>query len=571
MECVKLRPYQEEALKAIEEELAQGVKRQILNLATGLGKTITFSELIRRRKEKGRALVIAHRDELITQAVEKMTLIDPLANIGIVKAECNEWFTDIVVASVQSLHEKRLKQWSRNDFKTIIIDEAHHAAAPSYKRIIEYFDAELLVGVTATPYRADKITLGETFEKIVYSYGILEGIKNGYLVDIKPYRIKTEIDLDKVRTQGGDFKQNELATAVNVPDRNKAIIAGYKQYGLGKKAIVFTADVAHAIALSEEFNQSGIPAGYVHGSMPKEERKRILDGLKTGAIKVVTNFGVLVEGFDEPSIEVVILARPTKSLSVFTQMVGRGTRPSPGKKELILLDLEDSTKRHKIITVNELIGIKKEIPKGKSIVKVLEEEKREQEEKVTRFIQKVFPKLEIEAVDGLIEDFTDTTRMPDYDWRSILDELEEFRETENYVNALNAFTEKWWQPGLAYNFASTPLTKAQLSTLEGYGWNLNEAKKLTQFEASWCIERHLESMRSWKEQKAKIWSIVLGVTPEEAVKHFSSPWQYKRASEKQMKFLKRNGITPPSEELSAGEASIIIEQILTNQRGREYA
>lgn len=559
---IKLRDYQEQALEAIEKALARGVKKQVLNLATGLGKTIVFAELLRRRGKT--ALVLAHRDELIQQAEDKIRFVYPEAEIGVVKAERNEKDADIVVASIQSLHEKRLKQWEPDRFHTVVIDEAHHAIAPSYKRVIDHFNPELLLGVTATPFRGDRVTLAKVFDEVVYSYGILEGIRNQYLVDIEAYRVQTNVDLDSVKTNAGDFNLGELSERVNVADRNEAIVQAYVRYAGGKKAIVFAVDIEHAMSLTETFRRAGINAAFVHGGTPKEERRSVLEGLKTGEIPVVVNVSVLTEGFDEPSVEAVILARPTKSLALFTQMVGRGTRLHPGKERLILLDIADNTKRHRVVSVKEMVGLKNPVKQGQRLtVAVLEEEKRIPE--IRKFISEVFPTIEVEKVPDLLVEFSDTSVLPDYDWRDVLGELEELREDEEmYAEERKKFKEKWSSKN--YDTSTLRVTEWQKKALEGFGWPIEEIVNLARFEASFCIDRHMEAMRDWSERKAKLWGVILGISPDEAKRHFNAPWQLKPMTKDQFKVLKHEKISLPPGDLLAGEAAIILDKIFSNKK-----
>ncbi|MCY0863879.1 MAG: DEAD/DEAH box helicase family protein, partial [Sulfobacillus sp.] len=417
---ITLRPYQHAALDAIDAAYRQGVRRPVISLPTGTGKTVIFAELLRRRGRP--ALVLAHRDELVRQAAEKIQQVWPEVVIGIVKGAEDEWQAPVVVASVQSLHDRRLRRWPPDRFATIIVDECfpagtlvdgrpietwnpgdmlrtfdpeagqwiqarvtaimtqtttdlmrittgtdtlhctlnhpvytpegwieaeflqtgdwvwsqqgwlpvieavpvdighpievfnldidgphtypvgtqgiivhncHHAPAPSYRKILSYLTPDLLVGVSATPFRKDLTSLTTVFDRIVYSYGIREAIHDGWLVDIRAIRVHGQADLDDVATRGGDFVEDQLQTALNSPARNALIVEAYQTHAPGTKAIVFTAGVQHAHDLAQTFRSTGLAAEAVDGNMPLEARRNVLTRLRSGTTRIVTNAAVL--------------------------------------------------------------------------------------------------------------------------------------------------------------------------------------------------------------------------------------------------------------------------------------
>ena len=560
---IVLRDYQEAALAATENALAGGVKRQVWSMATGLGKTICFAELARRRG--GETLILAHRDELIQQAVEKVLRVWPQADVGVVKAETDEHDRPVVVASVQSLHERRLRRWEPDRFGLVVVDECHHAAAPSYRRILDHLQPKLLLGVTATPFRGDKITLADVFQKIVYSFGIKEGIQAGHLVDIRAYRVHANVDLDTVRTTAGDFSAGELEDAVNVPDRNRAIVEAYRTHTDGKRVLVFTAGVQHAEDLAHEFWGAGVPAAYVHGAMPLAERREILRRLRSGEIRVVTNCNVLTEGFDEPSLEAVILARPTKSLGLFTQMVGRGTRPSPetGKRDLLLLDVVDNTRRHRIISVAELIGLRRDVAEGGSVAEQAELEARV-DATVEALVRRVRPDLAYDEVPDLVVGLTDVGQPPRYEWRDALADLEDLRSDPAAYRATQALAVRRWGPIMTHPSATGP----QLERLRGFGWPPEEIARLTCFEASYIIDRHLAVMKAWVGARAEAWASVLGVPVAEAVARVQKyAWQHLPATDKQLLALARNRVPIPPGGVTRGEASMLLDHVFGQRWG----
>jgi ATP-dependent helicase IRC3 len=358
---IKPREYQLEALEAVTSNSAKRITRQLICLPTGTGKTVVFALLA--KEINRRTLVIAHTEELIKQAVEKFKIVWPEVDIGIVKAEADEVDSHVVVASIQTIcREKRLEKLKEQNFGLIIIDEAHHAGAPSYENTIRelgFLDdnpEKLLVGVTATAKRGDGIGLSSIFQEIVFERSINTMIRAGYLSPLVGKQVFTKIDLTGVSFQNGDFMQAELAKVVNTPSRNQLIVDNYKLNAANrKKALAFCVDVQHAKDLATTFERSGVNAYAVYGAMDKQERKKLLSAFSNGSFSVLTNCQILTEGFDEPSIDCVILGRPTASSSLFTQMIGRGTRTFPTKRDCLVLDFTDNATRHNLCTSNNTL------------------------------------------------------------------------------------------------------------------------------------------------------------------------------------------------------------------------
>lgn len=523
---IQMRPYQISAIEAVERALADGCRKPVLALATGLGKTVVFSELLRRRG--GPALVLAHRDELVRQAAEKIRSVWPEVDPGIVKGEEDEFEKPVVVASVQSLTAKRLRRWSPDRFATVVVDEAHHATAPSYRRILDYLSPELRLGVTATPFRGDKTTLEGVFDRVVYSFGIKDGLREGFLSDIRAFRMMSETSLDAVETRAGDFAPGALEETLDTDDRNRAIVRAYREKSPGKRAVVFAAGVAHARALAEEFAREGFPSGAIDGSMDLRDRQGILDRLKSGEILVVTNCGVLTEGFDCPAIETVILARPTKSLVLFTQMVGRGTRPSreTGKEHMTLIDVVDQTRRHRLVTIADLVG--SPVPEGKSVAETLGEAEageRIEKERLAGFLRTLRPDMGYEEVDLLCQDLDRLTARPEFDWRDVRSEIEELLDSDW---TLWLSRSEWPLSG------KRRASEAQVRALLGFGWPEKEAKLLSVREAAWAIDRQMTLLSSWMKGREN----AFGRLAESGMDWLcGKPWEFHPATERQIGFL----------------------------------
>lgn len=341
---LKLRDFQQECLDSVVAEYEAGTRRQLISLPTGSGKTIVMSAIAKHFNQ--RTLLLAHREELLTQAVDKFQLYWPGLSIGIVKAERNEVAAQVVVASVQTASRpRRLEVLKEQGFGVLLIDECHHAPADSYQSIISGLGftngAGLMVGVTATPHRGDNLGLGDLFEKITFSRSIATMIKAGFLSPVIGRRILTNFNFERIKTRNGDYDLEDLAEAVNTPERNAFIIEKFLTYSGERKGVAFCVDVKHCKDLAEAFKKAGITCEAVYGAMPSDERKAALDGLKNGSIQILTSCGLLVEGFDEPTIDAVIMARPTKSAGLYIQCVGRGLRKFPGKENCIVLDFTD--------------------------------------------------------------------------------------------------------------------------------------------------------------------------------------------------------------------------------------
>lgn len=376
---IALRPYQEEALSSIRDNLANGINKQLVVLPTGAGKTVIFSHLPKAIDTALPMLVLAHRGELLTQAQEKILWSNPQLDVQIEKAEQHADMCDVVVASVPTLgraESQRILKYPKNYFKSIVIDEAHHAAAPTYRRILDYFNYDLLLGVTATPQRSDSVRLTDVFQEIVYYKTIQDLIQDGYLCRLVGYRVKTDTDISEVETTNGDYIASQLEETINTPTRNASVVAAYLQISPEKKAIVFASGVQHAKDLAISFQQV-VATEVLLGTTTDEDRISILTRFKTGQTKVLVNVGVLTEGFDEPSVEAIILARPTRSTLLYTQIVGRGTRLFEGKPHCIIIDIVDTTKGKKPLGLPTLLGLPPDFDlQGQDLLEVAEEYKK---------------------------------------------------------------------------------------------------------------------------------------------------------------------------------------------------
>lgn len=359
---MELRPYQETARQKVQEEWKEGKKRTLLVLPTGTGKTIVFSKIIEDRVRKGeRVLVIAHRGELLEQASDKLYKSTGLKT-ATEKAEQTSLgsFYRVVVGSVQTLQrEKRLNQFPPEYFDTIVIDEAHHAISDGYQRVLQHFEDANVLGVTATPDRGDMRNLGSYFESLAYEYSLPEAIKSGYLSPIKALTIPLKLDLSNVKQQAGDFSTKDLGTALD--PYLEQIAEEMKKQCFNRKTVVFLPLVKTSQKFRDILNKHGFKAAEVNGE--STDKEQVLKDYEEGKYNVLCNSMLLTEGWDCPSVDCVIVLRPTKVRALYSQMVGRGTRLAPGKKELLLLDFLWHTERHELCHPANLIATDEKVAK----------------------------------------------------------------------------------------------------------------------------------------------------------------------------------------------------------------
>lgn len=355
---IKLRDYQRAAIDAVFGAWAGGMQRPAIVLPTGAGKTVVFSALVKEfRGDEGavltyrqfdrdrRVMILAHRDELVDQAIAKLRAVMPGVNVGKVKAQDNDVYADVMVCSVQTLATERRRELVTRaqhvgQVGLIITDECHHAAAASYQKIYAAFPEALQLGVTATMARGDGRGLGDQWEDVVYQKSILWMISKGYLTDVRTRRIDLKaLDLGGVKSSRGDWAAGDLGRALMDSEADTAIARAYQEHAGDRQGIVFTPTVETARAACKALDGAGVPSGFISGETSREERHVLYQDYRSGSLQVLVNCMVLTEGFDMPQAEVAVIARPTQSAPLYAQMVGRVLRPYPGKTEALVLDL----------------------------------------------------------------------------------------------------------------------------------------------------------------------------------------------------------------------------------------
>lgn len=377
-DILTLRPYQQEALNAVQRDWCNGIRSVAVVLPTGSGKTVIFAHLCKNEVETGgKPLILVHRDELVQQAKKKIQSVAPGLRVGIVKAEQNEVEADVVVASVQSLRRKtRLDQLT--EITSIIIDECHHSSAVSYTTVINNYPDARVVGFTATLQREDNKKLGDIFQKVSYQKDIEFGIMHGYLCDVEGKTVEIpDLDLQSIKRRHGDFAEEELAQALEESEAGKFITNAYLEHCPTRRGVVFAPNVATAHMWAQNLNQAGLITEVIIGTTSLDDRKEIYRRFQTGRTLILVSVGVLTEGWDAPWVEVAVIGRMTQSQGLYVQMAGRVLRPYATKSKALILDVVGASREFPLATIADLSKSKPKIREGETLGEALEREARE--------------------------------------------------------------------------------------------------------------------------------------------------------------------------------------------------
>ncbi len=379
-EAFELRPHQEEAMAALAAMRAEGKTIALLTHAQGAGKTIVA--ISDAKRFGGKTLVLAHRRELVLQAYEKLKELWPEVSTGLYLGDVRDTDTHNLAGSIQSVFE-HLRDFPSTAFDYLVIDEAHHAAASTYRQVLGYFQPRFVLGLTATPDRADGQSILELFQDCAHRLTLKEAVERGELVPIRCVRVVTNVDLTTVRFNQVQYNRRDIEETVLIPSRDRLIVDTYLQHVPGRKAVLFCVNVRHGEALAELFRVSGIPARSVSGRMSQKERDGTLRAFHDGEVRVLCACDILNEGWDCPDVEVLLMARPTLSKIVYLQQLGRGTRKAPGKEFLVVFDFVDNATRYNVaLSLHRVAGQANYRPGG--LVLSPEDLRRAEEEAIGR-------------------------------------------------------------------------------------------------------------------------------------------------------------------------------------------
>ena len=469
---VMLRPYQEEARRAILKEWTEHDKT-LLVLPTGCGKTVVFADVAKQRTTSGRVLVLAHREELLAQAADKIKNFCGL-ECSVEKAEQTAIgrTEPITVGSVQTLQsDKRLERFPSDYFSTVIVDEAHHSLANSYQKVLRHFDNAKVLGVTATPDRGDMRELSTYFESLAYEYSLRDAVNQGYLSKIRVQTIPLDIDLRKVKISKGDFQEGEVGEALK--PYLEDIADEMAKVCMDRHTIVFLPLVAISQEFRDILNDRGFRAAEVNGN--SKNRDEILQEFAEGKYNVLCNSMLLTEGWDCPIVDCIVVLRPTKIRALYCQMVGRGTRLYPGKDHLLILDFLWMTGKHNLIHPADIICKNNEIA-----------------EKVTAKLKDGKSTDLMDAENNVIEERKEALR-------NQLASSERQRRIARIIDPLGIEEDLNDDDLIDYvptfGWEQEPSTEKQLSTLQKFGID-TQGKKICKGRASITIDKEIKRRKA---------------------------------------------------------------------------
>ena len=373
---MELKPRQIEAYNAVFAALEKGVDRQLVALPTGVGKTVLAAHIA---KQFNRVLFLAHRQELIEQTARTMAIVDPGRTQGRIEHGTHDLAGQFTIAMLPTVY-RRLDRIPPDSFDAIIVDESHHACSRTWRETLDHFQPKLRLGLTATPERLDGLALSNLFTEISYSMTLADAVNESLLVPPSAIQCLTSVNISAVRTRGGDLAEDELAALVDDPARNTFIASKFLEHCDGRRAIAFAVNIAHAVHLTEAFRAVGIKADWISGNDPLRSEK--LARFANGEIQVLANCQILTEGYDDPSVDAILLCRPTKSRSLYCQMLGRGLRLFPGKENCRILDFVDVAGKHSLMSAWKFFGFAK--PPKQDVPFEIGDEEKEKKEKEER-------------------------------------------------------------------------------------------------------------------------------------------------------------------------------------------
>jgi superfamily II DNA or RNA helicase len=361
-DVLEFREHQTEALESLESMRLSGKTIALLTHAQGAGKTVVAVGDAKR--VGGKTLFVAHRRELVNQAYEAFRSVWPERRAGLFMGDVRDDDSFNLAASIQTIAD-RLDEFPPTAFDYIVIDEAHHAVAATYKRLLAYFKPKFVLGLTATPDRADGQRTLDVFRDCAHRLSLREAIERGELAPIRCFRVLTNVDLNRVRFNQIQYNRGDIEQTVMIPARDRLIVDSYCAHVRGRKAVAFCVNVGHGEVLAELFRKAGVAARSVSGRMPRDEREDYLARFRRGELRVLCACDILNEGWDCPDVEVLLMARPTLSKVIYMQQIGRGTRKAPGKECLVVIDFVDNAlKYNQSLNLNRALGISNYRPGG---------------------------------------------------------------------------------------------------------------------------------------------------------------------------------------------------------------